>query len=199
MAMTRHTQSRFEYALRYAAHVHAGQVRKGSETPYIAHLLAVTALVMENGGDEEEIIAALLHDAPEDQGGRERLDDIRQRFGARVAGIVEGCTDTFEDPKPDWLPRKKAYLARLVAASPSVRRVAAADKLHNARCILADYREEGNELWARFSAGPDGVLWYYRGAVEALRKAGTDRVVEELDRVVSELERVVRRRPDPER
>lgn len=184
--------SRLEDALIYAVRVHAVQRRDGTDIPYISHLLAVTALVLEDGGDEDEAIAALLHDAPEDQGGRERWEDIRRRFGDRVADIVAGCTDTFDDPKPDWYERKKAYLARLPEARASVRRVALADKLHNARCILADFRAVGDRVWNRFNAGKERQLWYYRQLVEVFRRAGSDRMVLELDRVVSELEQAVR-------
>lgn len=181
----------FEDALIYAARVHAAQRRKGGDIPYISHLLAVTALVLEDGGHEDEAIAALLHDAPEDQGGRERLEDVRRRFGDRAADIVAGCTDTFDDPKPNWYERKKAYLAHLPRASVSVRRVALADKLHNARCILADFRVDGDRVWERFSVGKERELWYYRQLVGAFQKAGTNGMVQELDRVVSELERLV--------
>ena len=118
---------RFDDALAYAAEVHRGDVRKGSGTPYLAHLLSVAALVIENGGDEDQAIAALLHDAPEDAGGRERLEDIRRRFGDRVAGIVEACTDTFDDPKPPWRERKEAFLERLTGAPADALPVVAAD------------------------------------------------------------------------
>ncbi|MBA2344583.1 MAG: HD domain-containing protein, partial [Rubrobacter sp.] len=135
-----HYGHKFEQALTYASIVHAAQRRKGTETPYITHLLAVAAIVGENGGTENEIIAALLHDAPEDQGGKERLADIRTRFGDEVADIVEACSDTFEIPKPPWRGRKEAYIAHIREASASARLVSAADKLHNARSILSDYR-----------------------------------------------------------
>jgi GTP pyrophosphokinase len=178
---------RFPEALKYAGELHLNQVRKGSGIPYAAHILSVTALVLEHGGSEEEAIAALLHDAAEDCGGRTRLDDIRERFGAGVADIVEGCTDTFEQPKPPWRPRKEAFVAGLAAASASVRLVVAADKLHNVRSILADYSALGEALWPRFTGGKDGTLWYYRAVAEALTRAGTNRLVEELERAVSEL------------
>ena len=180
--------ARFEEALVYAASLHRDQTRKGSETPYVTHLLAVAAIVGENGGAEDEAIAALLHDAPEDRGGRERLKDIRRRFGGAVAEIVDGCTDTYEDPKPAWRPRKEAYVEHVSTAPPSVRLVSAADKLHNARSILADLRTVGDELWTRFTGGREGTLWYYRALVEAYAEPGSDAVVEELDRVVREIE-----------
>ncbi|CAA9461595.1 MAG: GTP pyrophosphokinase [uncultured Rubrobacteraceae bacterium] len=179
---------KFEDALVYAARLHRDQTRKGSGVPYVTHLLAVAAIVGENGGTEEEVVAALLHDAPEDMGGRERLEDIRRHFGDEVAEIVVGCTDTYEDPKPAWRPRKEAYIAHVGAASSSVRLVSAADKLHNARSILADLRSLGEELWDRFTGGKEGTLWYYRALTETYKRAGTNAVVEELDRVVGEIE-----------
>lgn len=179
---------KFEEALVYAARLHRDQERKGSETPYVTHLLAVAAIVGENGGTEDEVVAGLLHDAPEDRGGKERLEDTRARFGDEVARIVDGCTDTYEDPKPAWRPRKEAYVAHVASASPSVRLVSSADKLHNARAILADLRSLGDDLWNRFTGGKEGTLWYYRALVEAYAAAGTNSVVEELDRVVREIE-----------
>ena len=179
---------KFEEALPYAARLHRDQTRKGTDTPYVTHLLAVAAIVGENGGTEDETVAALLHDAPEDRGGRERPEDIRERFGDVVERIVDGCTDTYENPKPAWRPRKEAYVAHVAQAPASVQLVSAADKLHNARSILADLRALGDELWDRFTGGKDGTLWYYRALVEAYAKNGANPVVEELDRVVRELE-----------
>ncbi|MCC7354709.1 MAG: HD domain-containing protein [Anaerolineae bacterium] len=183
---------RFEEALVYAARLHAGQVRKGTPIPYVAHILAVAAIVLEYGGNEDEAIAALLHDAVEDQGGAATREEIRQHFGETVVQIVDGCTDAEAIPKPPWRPRKEAYLAHLWLAPPSVRLVSAADKLHNARAILADYRAIGDALWSRFSGGKEGTLWYYRSLVEVLREPETTPLVEELARVVSELERLTR-------
>ena len=184
---------KFEDALVYAARLHRDQARKGSRVPYVTHLLAVAAIVGENGGTEEEVVAALLHDAPEDAGGRERLEEIRERYGDEVAEIVAGCTDTYEDPKPAWRPRKEAYVAHVAEASSSVRLVSAADKLHNARSILVDLRSLGEELWDRFTGGKRGTLWYYRTLTEAYKRAGANAVVEELDRVVWEIEALARR------
>lgn len=180
--------ARFEEALIYATRLHASQSRKGSATPYIAHLLAVTALVLENEGNEDEAIAALLHDAVEDQGGAVTREEIRRRFGDKIVEIVDGCTDADVIPKPPWRPRKEAFIARLREAPASVRLVVAADKLHNARSVLGDYRVLGESLWRRFRGGKDGTLWYYRAATDALRAAGTTPLIEELNRVVSELE-----------
>jgi (p)ppGpp synthase/HD superfamily hydrolase len=184
---------KFGEALSYAAQVHRDQRRKGTQVPYVTHLLAVAAIVGENGGTEEEVVAALLHDAPEDQGGKDRLQDIRDRFGDEVAGIVAGNTDTFEDPKPPWRERKERYVARIAHEPESVRLVSAADKLHNARSILADLRSLGDELWDRFTGGKEGTLWYYRALVEAYTAAGANAVAEELDRVVREIEALARR------
>jgi (p)ppGpp synthase/HD superfamily hydrolase len=179
---------KFGDALSYAARVHRDQRRKGAQVPYVTHLLAVAAIAGENGGTEDEVVAALLHDAPEDQGGEARLEDIRKRFGEEVGGIVAGNTDTFEDPKPPWRERKERYVARIAHEPESVRLVSAADKLHNARSILADLRSSGNELWQRFNRGKEGTLWYYRVLVEAFETAGSNPIVEELDRVVAEME-----------
>ena len=182
--------SRFEAALVFAARLHAGQLRKGTPVPYIAHLLAVASLVLEQGGDEDEAIAALLHDAAEDQGGAATLAEIRRRFGDAVADIVAACTDAWTTPKPPWRGRKEAYLARLPHASAAAHLVSAADKLHNARTILADYRRLGEALWSRFDGGREGTLWYYGALVEALRAAGPTPLVEELERIVTEIERL---------
>jgi (p)ppGpp synthase/HD superfamily hydrolase len=180
----------FEAALVYAARVHRDQRRKGTNVAYVTHLLAVAAIVGENGGSEEEVIAALLHDAPEDRGGEARLEDIRKEFGDEVANIVAGNTDTFENPKPPWRERKEAYVARVAREPHSVRLVSAADKLHNARSVLADLRSVGDALWQRFNGGKEGTLWYYRALVEAFDNAGSNPVVEELGRVVAEMERL---------
>jgi (p)ppGpp synthase/HD superfamily hydrolase len=175
--------ARFEDALVYAARAHAGQTKKGKTTPYVAHLMAVASLVLEDGGDEDEAIAALLHDVVEDQGGRARLADVRARFGERVAAIVEGCSDSLETPKRPWLERKQAYVEHARTASPSVVRVSAADKLANASAILRDHQVVGDRVWARFNARRDQIVWYY-GAVEAaLREAGGGPLVDELARV----------------
>jgi (p)ppGpp synthase/HD superfamily hydrolase len=182
--------SRFDHALAYASDVHRAQQRKGTPVPYLSHILIVTGMVLEHGGDEEEAIAALLHDAVEDQGGDARLAEIRTRFGERVAEIVLGCSDTTLSPKPPWSERKQRYLKHLPTALASVRLVSVADKVANARAILADYRIEGEQVWTRFNATGPEILWYYRSLVQGFREAGGTPLVDELDRVVSELERL---------
>ncbi len=179
---------RFDDALLYAAEVHRDQVRKGSGIPYVTHLLGVASIVGESGGSEDEVIAGLLHDAPEDHGGVGRLEEIRERFGEQVAEIVAGCTDTYEEQKPEWWGRKRAYITHLADASESVRLVSASDKLHNARAILADLRTLGEGLWGRFTGGRTGTLWYYRELVKTFQASGANAIVEELDRVVGEIE-----------
>ena len=182
--------TRFEEALVFACRLHAGQRRKGRNTPYIAHLLGVASLVLEQGASEDEAIAALLHDAVEDQGGAPTRAEIARRFGETVAAIVDGCTDTDLVPKPPWRTRKQAFVARLATASPSVRLVVAADKLYNARAVLEDYRLLGEGLWSRFTGGRAGSLWYYRAVADALRTAAPSPLVDELERVVTEIERL---------
>jgi len=180
--------SRFEEALLYAARLHAHQTRKGKSTPYLAHLLSVTALVMEAGGDEDQAIAALLHDAVEDQGGLEILADIRRRFGSRVAEIVDNCTDAYEIPKPAWKQRKETYLTHLQQAPPEARLVSLADKLHNARSILRDLRQDGEAIWDIFHGGKEGTLWYYRSLLAIFRENDDNFLVAELERVITEIE-----------
>ena len=181
--------ARFRAALAYAARLHARQARKGTVRPYIAHLLGVTSTVITHGGDEDEAIAALLHDAVEDQGGKPRLREIRRKFGARVAKIVDGCTDSYSEPKPPWLERKKAYLAHLRTADKSTCLVSAGDKLYNSREVLADYRTHGDQVWQRFSGEKRGTLWYYREVANILHDKVPRELSDELERVVAELER----------
>lgn len=182
---------RFSDALIYAADLHRGQVRKGTDTPYVSHLLAVCSLVLEHGGSEDEAIAALLHDGPEDQGGEATLTAIREHFGANVANIVAGCSDTLEQEKPDWGTRKRAYVEHIKTAPPPVMLVSLCDKLHNARTILADYRVRGESLWERFRAKADGTMWYYVALVDVFRDAGAcAALVDELDRTIAELKRL---------
>ena len=161
---------RFDTALAYASALHRTQVRKETGVPYVSHLLAVAALVLESGeaGHEDVAIAALLHDAIEDQGVS--ADELAARFGDRVASIVRECTDTDEHPKPPWRPRKEAYLAHLESASHDALVVTAADKVHNCRATLHDLRAAGPSTWSRFNAGPTDQLWYYDSLVEVLTR-----------------------------
>jgi (p)ppGpp synthase/HD superfamily hydrolase len=181
---------RFDEALAYAHALHREQTRKGGGAPYIGHLLAVAALVIDAGADEEVAIAALLHDAVEDQGGSKVLGEIERRFGARAAAIVEGCSDWSGDgAKPPWRRRKEHHIARLAAAGPDVQLVAAADKLHNLRSLIADYRARGETVWPRFNGGRAGTLWYYRQVADALGAAGVPPALgEALAGAVDEIE-----------
>jgi (p)ppGpp synthase/HD superfamily hydrolase len=186
--------NRFVEALGYAAELHLHQRRKGKGQPYVGHLLGVAAIVIQHGGGEDEVIAALLHDAVEDQGGLPRLDEIREKFGARVARVVDGCTDSYEvsGEKRDWLERKRAYIAKVAHESADVQLVSAADKLANAREILADYRVEGDAVFSRFQGRKEGTLWYYRALVDVFRRPDPNPLIDELDRVVTELESLVK-------
>ena len=192
---------RFDLAFQLASGLHHSQCRKGTEIPYISHLMSVAALVLEAGGDEDQAIAALLHDAMEDQGGPPTLETIRRLFGDRVAEIVKECSDSeSEDPenKLPWHQRKQAYLAKLTNASPDALLVSAADKLHNARAILADYRRLNDGIWKRFNkeASKQDHLDYYRKLVTTFRKTTAPQaMVDELDHVVTELEHLATDRP----
>lgn len=187
-----HVTRRFTEALEYAAAAHGGQLRKGTELPYISHLLSVAALVLDDGGSETEAIAALLHDVVEDQGGdddgRERLRDVRTRFGDAVGDIVEACTDyDTSGERGPWRERKEAYVAHIPAMAPAVQRVSLADKLHNARAILRDYRIHGEALWERFNAGGDNQRWYLNALSTAFAEASDSPMVTELQSAVADL------------
>ncbi len=174
--------SRFIYALQFASHIHATQRRKGSEIPYLSHLMAVSALVMDYGGTESEAIGALLHDAAEDCGGRPMLDRIRATFGTEVANIVDGCTDTFEEPKPTWKPRKEDYIRHLRTASDAVRTVACADKLHNMTCTVRDLRRDPDPAyWSRFSTGRDDQVWFYQSCLGAFKEGKPPAMLDEYE------------------
>ena len=181
---------RFEEALLYALRLHAGQSRKGTDVPYVTHLMAVAALVAEYGGDENQVIAALLHDAVEDQGGAPRRLEIQGPFGNGVLQIVDDLTDTDQTPKPPWRERKEAYIRHLADAGERSLVVCAADKLHNARSIIADWRRIGDAVFTRFKGGKHGALWYFRAVYEALRERDESPIVEELGRAVRELEQL---------
>lgn len=180
----------FEKAFLLASRLHADQTRKGSDIPYINHLMGVAALVGEAGGTEEQVIAALLHDAVEDQGGAPVLKKIRRRFGDAVVAIVEACTDTDATPKPPWRQRKEAYIAHLAHAPEPALLVSAADKLYNCRTIITDVRAHGRRAFERFKAGREGVLWYYAALLDAFVRRGRTPIVDELERCVGELVRV---------
>jgi (p)ppGpp synthase/HD superfamily hydrolase len=182
---------RFEHALVYATQAHCNQARKQTGVPYVAHILGVCAIAMEYGANETEAIGALLHDAVEDCGGAERLNDIKTRFGDEVANIVEGCTDSDETPKPPWLERKEKYLAHLSNTDASTRLVSASDKLYNVRAIVTDLRRYGPKTFDQFEGQKDGTLWYYRSLVTAFRQFPDHRdLIEELERLVSEMEKL---------
>jgi (p)ppGpp synthase/HD superfamily hydrolase len=175
---------RFDDALAYASRLHREQTRKGSGIPYVSHLLAVCSLVIEHGGNEDQAIAALLHDAAEDQGGEARLSEIRARYGAAVADIVADCTDAWTEPKPPWRPRKEAYLAALPSKPSASLLVSLADKVHNASAILGDYQVLGDKLWDRFKGGREGTIWYYRSVSEVFDRAMPGALAEQLSRTV---------------
>jgi (p)ppGpp synthase/HD superfamily hydrolase len=175
---------KFDDAFNFAHKLHRDQRRKGTQIPYISHLMTVSALVIEHGGGEDEAIAALLHDAAEDQGGEATLREIRVAFGDKVAAIVADCTDAWVEPKPPWRERKEAYIAALPHKSPDSLLVSLADKTHNAEAILFDYRELGDALFDRFNGGKDGTLWYYRSLAKVFNEALPGRLSERLDSVV---------------
>jgi hypothetical protein len=188
---------RFEKALTYTFQAHHEQTRKGTDTPYMGHLLGVASLVIEDGGNEDQAIAALLHDAVEDQGGQARLEDIRTHFGPGVAAIVAACSDSdVVGEKPAWRPRKETYLDHLKTAPIEVLRVSAADKLYNARAILADYRSLGEGLWTRFNATRADILWYYESLARLFRRRGPASLARDLDSVVRTLRYLVKRNDD---
>jgi GTP pyrophosphokinase len=189
--------SAFDRALLLATEHHRRQLRKGTETPYVAHLLGVASLVLEMGGGETEAIGALLHDAVEDGGGPPMLRQIREEFGADVARIVEANSDTDQEPKPPWRQRKQDYIAAIAHKQPDELRVSLADKLHNARAILLDYRTHGEQLWDRFrSGGGPAVRWYYRELYAAFQARQQDLgpqatpALEELGRTITEIDRL---------
>ena len=179
---------RFEAAVLLAMELHREQHRKGGELPYITHLFAVMALVGEAGGSEDQQIAALLHDAVEDQGGAPTLARVRTEFGDRVADIVEACSDTDVIPKPPWEARKRAYIEHLRKAEPAVLLVSAADKLHNLRCTVLDAREHGAEVFERFNGGHAGTFWYYRSLLAIFEQRLGGPLVEELGEALARLE-----------
>jgi len=183
---------RFFRAFQFAAEKHKGQTRKASSIPYIAHLMGVASIVLEAGGDEDLAIAALLHDVVEDCGGVPMLNQVRRKFGKRVADIVDGCTDAYVEPKPEWRKRKEDYIERLKSESPDTRLVSAADKLNNIRSIISDYRAVGESVWSRFNGKREGTLWYYRTLRDEFLRSRPNRVTTEFDLAVKELEKLAK-------
>lgn len=190
--------ARFREALTLAFDLHEHQTRKGSGVPYFSHLMSVSALILEDGGDEDEAIAGLLHDALEDQGDKISADEIEARFGRRVRELVEACTDgTPVDggKKEPWDIRKARYIEH-IAQVDHAHRVSLADKLHNARSILCDLRMEGEAVWGRFSKPKEKTLGHYRALVEAFREGGAKGyLIEEKERVVRKIEEKARTPP----
>ncbi len=170
----------FVEAFTFAHELHRSQTRKGNGTPYMNHLMAVAATVGEHGGSEAQVIAALLHDAVEDQGGQDILDDIRSRFGDTVAALVQGCSDTDVIPKPPWRTRKEAFIERITPASGELKLIVAADKLHNMRAMTTALRTTGPSLWDKFRGGRDGSLWYVQAMHDALATGWEHPILHEL-------------------
>ena len=181
--------SRFSSALALALDLHGTQLRKGTGVPYMTHLMAVCALVGEYGGDEDLMIAALLHDTLEDCSDRISLPQIVERFGWRVGSVVDGCSDCVKTPKPPWQQRKQAYLDRLAGEKADVKLVASCDKLHNCTALLRDSRLLGDSHWARFNASKEQQAWYLRSCVDALRQGWWNPILAPLEEVVSAFER----------
>jgi len=186
--MPRLLSDRYLTAFTKAFTLHGEQLRKASQTPYISHLLSVSALVLENGGSEDQAIAALLHDAVEDAGGMATLNEIREEFGDYVAELVDGCTDSYTQPKDDWKPRKVAYLEKLKNASDDVVLISLADKVHNARSILRDLHLSGNSTWDKFKGKKAGTLWYYNELAKIFENAPYPTLKNELRNLVDEID-----------
>ncbi len=178
---------RFRTAMAFALTLHETQRRKGSRVPYASHLLGVAELVLVYGGDEEQAMAALLHDAAEDRGGRDTLAVIRAEFGERVARIVAACSDSVEEVKPDWQTRKENYLSHLPDQPDEVLLVSCADKVNNARAILRDTHMVGEPVWDRFKGGRDGTQWYYQQLLRVYRQHFDHPIVDELEELVRQL------------
>jgi HD domain len=187
----------FAEALTMAVELHARDVRKGTQIPYVSHLLAVSSLVMELGGDEHQAIAALLHDAAEDHGGEEMLATIGERFGTRVRDTVAACSDSLEPEgveKADWRMRKERYLAALETKDEDALLASIADKIHNARAIATDYKHQGEKFWERFAPRTrEDQLWYYRSLLEVFRRRlPYSPALPELEDAVGRMEAVAR-------
>jgi (p)ppGpp synthase/HD superfamily hydrolase len=183
---------RFVDAVEFANELHGDQIRKGTKVPYISHLLIVSGIVLQHGGGEDEAIAALLHDTVEDCGGKPVMVRIRECFGDKIAGLVDGCSETDIQPKPPWLERKEGYIESIRSADPSVRLISCADKIHNASSIISEYRKVGEQVWDRFKANKTETLWFYTSIINAMRASGENRpILDELVIVVEELKKLV--------
>jgi (p)ppGpp synthase/HD superfamily hydrolase len=176
--------TRFDEAFQFAHDLHRTQTRKGTSIPYISHLLAVSAIVIENGGDEDQAIGALLHDAAEKGDGKNTLAEIKRQFGDSVAEIVSDCTDSFAQPKPGWRSRKEIYLAKLPATAPQSQLVSLADKIHNAEAISLDYQIYGDRIWQKYEDGAEGVRWYYTALATRFARLMPGPLSERLERAV---------------
>ena len=186
--------SRFALALSFANAIHNKQVRNVTGVPYVSHLMSVSASVLEYGGGETEAVAALLHDSAEDCGGKPMLEMVRAMFGDDVATIVESCTDTFSDPKPEWKPRKEIYIAHLHGASSGAKLVAGCDKLHNLNTTIKDLRKNPSAVyWDHFNAGAAEQLWYFSACANALADSP---VGNDLQQSCLEFESILRTRGD---
>lgn len=186
--MTTKLSPRFEQALIFAKQVHDGQLRKGSATPYIAHILGVASLVLEDGGSETEAIAALLHDAAEDGEGQKTLDQIEEQFGADIAEIVLECSDTLVKPKPAWQERKEAHIEKLKTGRPESIQVKLADKVHNAQNLLRSLHENGESVWDDFKGGKQGTLWYFREMYAVFSETRSGYLMDEFARLIEEID-----------
>jgi (p)ppGpp synthase/HD superfamily hydrolase len=184
---------RFTEALIFATELHQNQKRKSSDIPYVAHLLGVASLVLEYGGSEDEAIAALLHDAIEDQGGVPTKVKILATFGTKVTQIVDDCSEIYLKPKPSWLVRKEEYLQKIPDVCDSARIVMVADKIYNIRSLIKDYRLKGEQLWSDFHGGKEGTLWFYQALVEQFSRGEIIPIIDELIRVQQELQDLVYR------
>ena len=182
-----HLSVRFKKALHIAFEYHQDQERKGSREPYYAHLMSVSALVLENGGSENQAIAALLHDAVEDQGGLPTLENIKAEFGDEVAAIVDSCTDAYTHPKSPWKGRKFDYLERMKSESDTILLFSLSDKVHNARSILRDLQYEGDQIWDRFKGGKAGTLWYYQSLANIFDKSPYLSLKQDFRQLVEEI------------
>ncbi|MCJ8280561.1 MAG: HD domain-containing protein [Rivularia sp. ALOHA_DT_140] len=179
--------NKFEQALIYATQLHVNQNRKVDKIPYISHLMSVSALILEAGGNEDEAIAGLLHDAVEDQGGKATRQEIIQKFGEKIIEIIDGCTESDITPKPPWRERKIQYIENIRNGSDSVKLVSLADKLHNARSLLIGYGNKGDKLWDYFSGTKEDKLWFYGELLEIYKQGRVNFMTVELERILDEL------------